>query len=234
MIRPGCNQTGAWALVPAKSLGRAKTRLSALLSAEERSALQRAMLSDVLAALFRACRVAGVAVISSDAEIAAIASHHDAIFIPEHSAADDLSMAVAEGTQALRDANAAIVAVIPADVPLISPSDVDLAVLRAEETGATIVVPDRRRQGTNALIFGAGAPPDFVYGPDSYRRHMKAGAGRAAIALPLLSLAIDIDTPADLVELTERSAAARAHETSAMMETIKHRCFTTNLKEVRQ
>ena len=53
-----------WALVPVKDPARAKTRLAPVLSADQRAALQRAMLADVLAALGRARTLAGIAVIA--------------------------------------------------------------------------------------------------------------------------------------------------------------------------
>jgi 2-phospho-L-lactate guanylyltransferase len=224
----------AWALVPAKAPGRAKMRLSPLLSSEERSALQRAMLADVLGALSRARRIAGVAVISPDPELAAIASRHGATFIAEDPAAGDLNTSIDTGAETLRRAGATLIAIIPADVPLVEPADIDRAIAQAERTGATVVVPDRHRDGTNALVFAADARPRFAYGPDSYRRHLATAAGRPAIPLPLASLALDIDTPDDLADLAAAVAQGRAPETRTAMAAIECRHQIPALEEDQQ
>jgi 2-phospho-L-lactate guanylyltransferase len=95
---------GAWALVPVKAPGDAKMRLSPVLSPDERAALQRAMLSDMLAALSRAASLAGVAVISPDRDVAAVAGRHGAAFIAERPATGDLNGAVAAGRSAIQAA----------------------------------------------------------------------------------------------------------------------------------
>lgn len=223
---------GAWALVPVKLPTRAKTRLAPVLAADERAALQRAMFADVLAALSRARRLAGVAVISPDVGLARIAGRFGATFIVEPPPADDLNRAVGAGAEWLRRAGAATIAVIPADVPLLDPADVDVAVRRAEETGATLIVPDRCRQGTNALVFDAAARPDFAYGPGSFSRHLLATAGRPARLLALASLARDIDTQADLVGLVRRCAQAGALATGGVIAAIEQRQAAVECEEV--
>ena len=65
------------------------------------------------------------------------------------------------------------------------------------------VVPDRHGTGTNALVL---APPDAIgpaFGPGSCARHAERGqrAGHAVEVERLDSLALDLDTPADLAEL---------------------------------
>ena len=54
------------ALVPVKDLGLAKTRLAAVLTAEERRDLARAMLEDVLAALLASPVVVAITLLSDD------------------------------------------------------------------------------------------------------------------------------------------------------------------------
>jgi 2-phospho-L-lactate guanylyltransferase len=123
----------------------------------------------------------------------------------------------------------AVVVVSPPSLPsLLQPA---MEPTMAEVSAATVVVPDRHRQGTNALIFDAAARPEFVYGPDSLRRHAAAAAGPPVVLLPLASLARDIDTPADLAGLAGKCAAAGARETAAVMAAIGERSPTSVLKE---
>jgi 2-phospho-L-lactate guanylyltransferase len=78
-----------------------------------------------------------------------------------------------------------------------------------------LIVPDRHRTGTNALLI---TPPDALapsFGPGSCERHaaLAAAAGVHHEIIELPSLALDIDTPEDLVALAELpDAGVRTHE----------------------
>ena len=65
---------GVWALVPFKGGAGAKRRLEAVLSEEERGGLARAMLRDVLVALAGSPGLAGVLLVSRDADVHAFAA----------------------------------------------------------------------------------------------------------------------------------------------------------------
>ena len=72
-----------WAVVPIKHLGAAKQRLADALARPDRRRLTLAMADDVLAALSGVPGLAGVAVISGDPEVAALARRYGARHIPE-------------------------------------------------------------------------------------------------------------------------------------------------------
>jgi len=72
-------------------------------------------------------------------------------------------------------------------------------------------VPDRHRTGTNALLL---TPPDAIrpaFGEGSCERHVAAAraAGIPHSVEHLRSLALDLDTPADVVALTTALADGR-------------------------
>lgn len=201
-MKPDAMIAGSWALVPVKDPGAAKTRLSGVLSGPERTALQRAMLHDVLVALSQARQLAGIAVIGGDHEIAAAARRQGARIIDEPAPGGGLNAAIEAGVEHLCRSGARIVAVIPADLPLADPVEIDRAVTAAIDHRITVLVPDQRRQGTNALIFHTEAMPRFAFGEDSFRKHATASDNATPVlVLPLASLAFDIDLPADLTEL---------------------------------
>jgi 2-phospho-L-lactate guanylyltransferase len=68
-----------------------------------------------------------------------------------------------------------------------------------------VVAPDRRRQGTNALLICPVGLIDFEFGPDSFHRHsnraVEVGARLEICELP--SLALDMDLPEDLQMVSE-------------------------------
>ena len=69
MIRP-------WAILPVKEMAGAKQRLAALLSPEERIALMRVMVEDVVAALCGASGLAGIALVTLDPWASELAARH--------------------------------------------------------------------------------------------------------------------------------------------------------------
>ena len=85
-----------WAVLPVKNTVDAKQRLVSVLSPPERQALFVAMLHDVLAALAGASRLAGVVVLTRDAEAGEIAKSFGAEVVPEPGN-DGHSAAVARG-----------------------------------------------------------------------------------------------------------------------------------------
>jgi 2-phospho-L-lactate guanylyltransferase len=73
------------------------------------------------------------------------------------------------------------------------------------------IVPDRHGEGTNALVL---TPPTAIrpaFGEGSCARHVAAAreAGVPFAVEELASLALDLDTPADLVALTREIEAKR-------------------------
>lgn len=190
-------------------------RLSTLFTASERKALQQAMLSDVLAGLSQARVLDGIAVISPDLSIDMIVHAHGARFIVEERSAGDLNRALAAGVSRLAADGAEVIVIISADVPAVDARDIERAVTASELADRMIVIPDRRHEGTNALVFRADKRPQFAFGPGSFRRHMLT-SGQPAMAMELQSIAFDVDIPDDVLSL-HLLTGNKAPETRAMI-----------------
>ena len=71
---------------------------------------------------------------------------------------------------------------------------------KASNPPVVVVVPDRHRLGTNALLISPVGLIDYDFGPDSFQRHCQRvidkGARLEICELP--SLALDVDMPEDL------------------------------------
>lgn len=171
---------------------RAKSRLAPDLAPPARALLARAMFEDVLDA---AC--------GSGAARVLVVSDSPAIrFLAEARGATAL-VAPARGTNAAAEtARAALAAggqgvlILHADLPCARPSDV-AALLRAR---GIVIVSDRWRAGTNALLLPAGSALRPRFGPGSFARHVAAAraTGEPWRATVVPRLAFDIDTTADL------------------------------------
>ncbi len=97
------------------------------------------------------------------------------------------------------------VLVLPVDVPLISPEDINTIIAMGSYSEPTVVLSPSNNGGTNALY---QKPPQVIlarFGPRSFDKHMKQARGKG-ISLKLhysSSVAFDIDSEKDLKKLLE-------------------------------
>jgi 2-phospho-L-lactate guanylyltransferase len=189
------------AILPVKSFFRAKQRLSSGLEPPLRRQLAEFMLHDVLSGL-NATDLDEVIVVTASDAAAEIAHDLGARVVSDaeegHNAA--ASLGVAEAVQA----GAVRVLLVPGDCPAVEPEEVNQLLARTAGPRSLIIVPDRHGTGTNALLI---RPPDALtpsFGPGSCQRHARLArsAGIACEIVEVPSLALDIDTPEDLVALS--------------------------------
>jgi FO synthase len=190
-----------FAVVPVKALAAAKQRLSSALTPPSRTGLVLAMLEDVLATLARVPAVERTVVVTRDAEVRATAERQGATVVAEPEGAG-LNASIAAGLAAATAAGAERGLVVPADVPLATPTEIE-AVLRHAAPGACAIAPDAAHEGTNALLLPLPAPFPTAFGAGSFSRH-RAAAAAAGLAMPVVErdgLAHDIDEPDDLARI---------------------------------
>jgi 2-phospho-L-lactate guanylyltransferase len=193
-------------VVPMKPLSRAKSRLAPRLSPAERHDLALLMLHAVLSTLDTARPlVQAVWVISSDALVLRAAHAHGAHGLHDPTSELNAALELAKGHAAAQGAGALLV--LPADMPLLSSSDVGglVAALLAPPTsshsrGICVLAPNEDASGTNALGLTLPTPMACQFGPASFAQH-QASAERLGLELRLYrspTLAFDVDTPADV------------------------------------
>jgi 2-phospho-L-lactate guanylyltransferase len=202
--------------VPVKSLERAKTRLSPMLSPAERAALSLVMLEDVL----DAC-------VAQDGWETWIVSHDEAVLEtgvrrgarPVIEKGRSLLEAIRqlEAEAVLRNHPAGELAVILADLPLITEETVRVAIT-AGRTRGVVAAPAASDGGTNLLL---RRPPSVIaprFGRASFAKHRWA-ARRARVPfeeIDLPQLAFDVDRPEDLARIVAARSASRTR--SACLE----------------
>jgi 2-phospho-L-lactate guanylyltransferase len=188
-----------WAIVPVKPLRRGKSRLAPVLSEEERTDLNRHLLAHTVKILSSIPDIEHVLVISRDPAALALARDHGARTVLENGESQ-LNIALARATVVARSYITRGVLIVPADLPLLTPEDVQAMLEKAGEPPVVVVSPDRHRQGTNALFVCPAGLIEYDFGPGSFQRHCerarKAGARLEICELP--SLALDVDLPEDL------------------------------------
>jgi 2-phospho-L-lactate guanylyltransferase len=197
------------AILPIKTLDAAKQRLAEELDPSPRRALVEAMFSDVLVALRRAKLIDQVLVVSKDHGAQRIAGGYGAMVADDED--DGHNGAAARGIARALELGMDRALLIPGDCPLLDPTEIDDLIARSVQPPSVLIVPDRHGTGTNALLL---TPPDAMapsFGPGSHDRHAQhaAAAGVTAETVEVPSLALDIDTPEDLVAVTAELAETR-------------------------
>lgn len=199
----------ATAILPVKRFAAAKRRLATGIEETSREALVAAMLEDVLEAVSAARTVERVVVVSDEplAVERARAAGAEVVADPPRAGHSEAALAGIGRAEAL---GARCAMLLPGDCPLLDPRELDRALTGLPERYVAIV-PDRHGTGTNALVL---SPPGAIrpaFGEGSRDRHVAAArvAGIPFAVEELPSLALDLDTPADLVALTRELEAKR-------------------------
>jgi len=200
--------------VPVKSLSRAKTRLSPALTGLERGALTLAMLEDVLDA---ALSVPGweTWVVSPDEVALEIAAGRGARPIPE--AKPPLANAIRQVETKAKQEGANTLAVLPADVPLVTADTLHEAL---RTLGAVVLARSADGSGTSLLL---RRPPRAIparFGPDSFRRHVELAEvrGLPVSVVERRELSFDVDRPDDILTLLADGRRGRTREVCLQMD----------------
>jgi 2-phospho-L-lactate guanylyltransferase len=185
--------------IPVKRFYVAKQRLSSVLSQRERSRLGR----DLAARTLRAVEEAGAEpiILAADHQVARWATNNGAsVLVDRRGGLDD----AAAGLVAAARSEQRPWLVVHADLPLVTPDDLRLA-LKILATGRSPIAP--ADDGGTSLLGGTDSM-SFSYGPASFHRHLvRLAAGQVLVRL---GLSLDLDDPADLI-------AARSHRRGAWL-----------------
>lgn len=192
----------ATAVLPVKRFAAAKQRLAPGIGSTHRAELAAAMLEDVLEAIDAARSIERTIVVTSEPRAIELARGGGAELIADPDEGGHSGAALA-GIARAQQLGAERVVLLPIDCPLLAPRELE-RLLTGMPDRYVAIVPDRHGTGTNALAL---APPDAIepsFGEGSCARHV-AAAREAGIPFgveELPSLALDLDTPADVVALT--------------------------------
>lgn len=197
----------ATAILPVKRFSAAKQRLSLGMAGRERRELIAAMVADVIEAIGASRTIERTIVVSDEPLARQLAAAAGAEAIDDPGEGGHVGAALA-GIAAADAAGARCAVLLPGDCPLLDPRELDRLLTGIPERYVA-VVPDRHGEGTNALAL---CPPDAIrpaFGEGSRARHVAAAraAGIPYGVEELPSLALDLDTPADIIALTRELAS---------------------------
>jgi 2-phospho-L-lactate/phosphoenolpyruvate guanylyltransferase len=184
-----------WAIIPVKSFAQGKSRLSGVLGAEQRAALNRHLFGRVLQAAQGAFSATRIAVVTSDPLLLALVRGHGMHGLED--AGGGLNAALGQGCRHAVERGARAVAVVPSDLPMIAAADVTALVAALGRAPSCVIAPDEQEQGTNALAIAPAEADFFSFGKDSFQAHLGAARARGMTVRILRreAFAYDLDTP---------------------------------------
>ena len=193
------------AIIPIGSLENAKSRLGGTLDAEERRDLVDTMIYRTVRAALATPGIAETLVVSPDREALEQATFLGARTMRQKG--QGLNAGIREARDDAIAAGADAVAILPIDLPLVTPEAIAELIAPLSVVGErplVVLAPDRHRRGTNGLLL---APPDAIepsFGGDSRAAHeacaRDAGARYVELDGPL---GLDLDTPEDFLLVEE-------------------------------
>lgn len=188
-----------WAIVPVKPLRWGKSRLSGVLSQEERTGLNSQMLIHTINTLKSLREIEHVLVVSRDPSALAIARTLGARTLQENGT-PELNSALARATVVAQNHSTRGVLILPADLPLLTQEDILAMLDLAGKPPVVVVAPDRHRQGTNALLINPAGLIQYDFGVGSFERHCQRAVeiGAHLEIYEVSSLSLDMDLPEDL------------------------------------
>ena len=214
-------------IIPVKRLDNAKSRLSSLLTDDERKQFCLKMLEDVLRTVKSTKRAHETVVVSKDPMVSEIAKNFDAAYLKERKTG--LNKTVSEAIDWCVKRGATSVLFLPADIPLVAPTDLN-RIFTLREKASMVISPSRNGKGTNALLLTPPNVSPTFYGPRSFQRHIKE-AKKLKISFHRYRsprIALDIDTVEDLTYFI----SLKAKKTSAYK--VLEKIGVTNKLEIRQ
>jgi len=197
-------------IIPVKRLDNAKSRLSSILTDDERKHFCLKMLEDVLETVNSTKHPHETVVISKDPTVSKIAKNFEVAYLKERKTG--LNKAVSEAVDWCVEMGAASVLVLPADIPSVMPTELE-RIFTLGEKASMVISSSRNGKGTNALLLTPPNVSPTFYGPHSFQRHIKEAKKLKISCRRYRSpgLALDIDTIEDLTYFV----SLRAKETYA-------------------
>lgn len=187
-------------IIPVRSPGEGKSRLSSALTVAERAALVERLFRHVLAQAIAATGSSRSVVVSSSSLLLDLARKNGARAVLE--TGRGMNNALTQAAAVLPPLMPVLA--LPADLPLLDLSDI-VSLAKGLDRADVAIAPDRACRGTNALMFRRAGLIPFAFGENSYARHLALckAMGLSVCVIEREGLGADLDLPADMALLAE-------------------------------
>jgi 2-phospho-L-lactate guanylyltransferase len=197
-----------WAVIPVKETTAAKGRLAAAVPQHLRGGLALAMLEDVLTAAAGAkggaSGLAGIAVVTLDAQARALAERFGARILTED-AQRGHTAAVAAAARTLAAEGRGGMLQMPGDIPLVSADEISLLLAVRRAAPSFTIVPSHDDFGSNAVLVCPPTAVPLAFGDDSFYPHLRTAQahGIKPLIVRQRGISLDIDHPEDIAAFAQ-------------------------------
>ena len=187
-----------WAIIPVKPLRRGKSRLSGILTEDERFRLNQHLYSNTIKTLLKVKEISEILVVSRDTTVLTSAREFGVRTVTENGT-PELNNALRRASLFANKFSTDGVLIVPADLPLLIPEDITDFIAQRKHPPEMVISPDYRRLGTNMLLINPADLITFSFGINSFDRHceMAFQGGAEVIVYENEHIALDLDVPED-------------------------------------
>jgi 2-phospho-L-lactate guanylyltransferase len=198
------------AIIPVKSLSRAKSRLAPSLSQHQRETLVLDMLKHVLRVLRKSELFEHVSVVSADDRVLKQAHIWGARALREEQSGHNPALQAAASRE--KAGGVSTLLTISADLPLLSTREIQ-GMIEQSTQYEVVLAPSREGTGTNAILVRPPLVIPYLFGPDSFHNYIEVARQNhlSYTTYHSTGLALDIDTVDDLDELDVLSRSNNTH-----------------------
>jgi len=195
-----------WAIVPVKPLRRGKSRLSEILTEDERARLNHHLFTQTINVLSQVSLISDILVVSRDTHVLTEARERQVRTVTENGT-PELNNALRRASLFSNVFAKEGVLIVPADLPMLTPEDVEDFLAQRTQPPLMVISPDRRRQGTNMMLINPADLISFSFGLDSFNKHcdLAEKKGAEVIVYENERIALDLDVPEDYAILRSTS-----------------------------
>jgi 2-phospho-L-lactate guanylyltransferase len=190
------------ALVPVKSLDKAKSRLATHLTHTQRVALTLEMLHHVICVLRTSAMLTDINIVSADERVLTQVQFWGVTALTEECAGHNSELTAAAAR--LHTAGTDALLTISADLPLLQPQHIQ-DMIEQSRTHHIVLAPSQDSTGTNAILARPPLAIPYVFGINSFQRHQQEAHQRhlSTTTYTNLGTSLDIDTIDDIKALQQ-------------------------------
>jgi 2-phospho-L-lactate/phosphoenolpyruvate guanylyltransferase len=192
-------------IIPVKDLSHTKSRLSRVLTLDQRQALTFCILSRTIQIAKCAGHIDSVLIITPDEDVLAFVKTLGVQGMKEKT--KGLNQALLGATYWAIDHDFETVLVLPADIPFVSRKDIESIMMMARrEERMVVIAPDTDKIGTNALLVKPPGILKYSFGVNSFQRHRQQALAQnlKVKVYSSVTVAFDLDTAEEYRLLVEK------------------------------
>lgn len=195
-----------WAILPVKPFDKGKSRLRAIFSADDLLNFNKFLFQETFIKLSMCSFIDKIMVVSRDHEALDWTTANSGIALLENESVN-MNEGIQSGLDWIKNHNTGKVLVLPVDLPLMTNTDLVKLFSYIPADQGSLIVPDRKYIGTNALFLSKPDLSEPAFGEDSFQKHCDAIAERGLrlVIYHNQNIQHDIDTPEDLNDIPEEA-----------------------------